>query len=169
MCIWYSFKLVSLQPAHDVFADGAQIVPNIRPLPLLLVVEDAADNVGAGEHDGSQRNLADVDMGEVDARDTDPTQMWREQHKGVRNNALAFLAHVHSASDNLIALRIIMEPQARLMDALVQLSSARWEKAQLASQATIGQREFKITAPASGGFEHTCYRERFGSLQVLVL
>ena len=148
-------KWASLHQANDVFADGAQIVPNIRPLPLLLAVGDAADNAGAGEHDGSQRNLADVDMGEVDARDTDPTQMWREQHKGFRKNALAFLAHVHSASDNLIALRIIMEPQARLMDALLHLSSARWEKAHLASQATIGQREFKIAALASGVFDHT--------------
>ena len=64
----------TLQQANDAVADMSQVVLRVGPLPLLLPIEDTADGVDDGGHDGSQRALAEAEMGAGDADGTDPTQ-----------------------------------------------------------------------------------------------
>ena len=109
--------------------------------PVCLPLEEGGDEAGAT--DGSQNALAIVQhpaAGNCEppaaekaqaAESEDAVEKWRQEQKAFRAKALMYLAPECCPGDHLLLLRLTMEPQVRLMDQLLYLSSNRWEERQL--------------------------------------
>ena len=116
---------------------------------LASVLLPLADSVWRGHHGSA----APIDEGStfpesagvpLDAVADDTVEQWRAEQRAHRSKALTFVSDARRASDRMIILRIVMEPHVRLIDDLLYLASAQWEREQLARVTTEGRRAYRI-------------------------
>ena len=91
--------------------------------------------------------------------DVDAADVWRWEQKAFRAKALAYIARAERPGDKLLLLRLVMEPQARMMDALLRMGSRRWEDKELRNELKSGARAYRITELGSGRLEERCLRQ----------
>jgi hypothetical protein len=76
--------------------------------------------------------------------EVDAAALWRAAQNNVRSQALKYILPAANPCDRLVALRVVAEPQSRLMDSLLHMSSKAWELKQLKSLIDTGERQYRV-------------------------
>ena len=141
---------------------GAQSSASQRPEPMLPLA-----NIEGGDEDappsGGEGSAAPEPATATPAPDIDPdvdaADVWRREQKAFRAKALAYIARAERPGDKVLLVRLVMEPQARMMDALLRMGSRRWEDKELRNELKSGARAYRITELGSGRLEERCLRQ----------
>ena len=158
-----SLASIDSQPQRRAATDAADTMEN--------TMENSGDLalVPAPAHDaflvGDAPRVDDADFSQsvaaaaVEGAGEDIVDHWRKMQSAYRRSALTYLRPGGMAADRLVLLRIVCEPQTRLMDAMLHLGSVRWECEQLRVAKNGGARAYRVAELASGVLVAKCMRE----------
>ena len=95
----------------------------------------------------------------------DVSAAWREAMKGHRDTGCEFLGRAEAAKNELIIMRVVLEPHTRLTAALLSLGGQKWEVEQIKRALETGKRLYRVSVLASGQLERRCLRQYSGMLR----
>eukprot|EP00971_Amphidinium_carterae_P073614 1455615-Amphidinium_carterae.5 len=81
--------------------------------------------------------------------DTDPVERQRVENARSMKQALQFMRH--GMWRDVFMMRVTLMPEQSLIHALVKMTSAEWERTQIAKHSHLGFRDFRYTVLTSGG------------------
>ena len=132
------------QAANHSDEEAAFLLDSDAPKPLPLQVDVSTALVA---DDSDEAEAFDADMRDRDATET-AAEVWVRKNKQFKRNAGRWAET--SPGPRLAVFRQTMSLTARLVNKLLQISGAAWEKKQEQSARRLGQRTFRMLEAASG-------------------